>query len=248
MVKELFEKGGYEIRHLDSTNNKQERTSTLEWFRNKPDAILTSVGILTTGFDEPTVQSIVLNRATRSLTLYHQMIGRGSRRLPKKSQFDIIDLGDNARRLGMWQEYIDWKEIFINPWKYIEFLNQKEQEMNETPPYRIPDEIREHFPHTTEFEYNIVAAYEACITRGIATTGVVDKCQQHHLKIILDNAGGDLFKAFDLLMLLDEEIQFRLRVYTSCMAKTTNNYFSWLYENYIKQLKSKIRVSTKVFD
>lgn len=142
VVKDLFEKAGYEIRHLDSTHNKQERKETLKWFRTKPDAILTSVGILTTGFDEPTVESIVLNRATRSLTLYHQMIGRGSRRLKNKSHFNIIDLGDNARRLGLWQEYIDWNEIFVNPWKYIEYLNQKEQEMNETPLYRIPDHVR----------------------------------------------------------------------------------------------------------
>jgi superfamily II DNA or RNA helicase len=30
------------------------------------NAILTSVGILTTGFDEPTVDTIILNRATKS--------------------------------------------------------------------------------------------------------------------------------------------------------------------------------------
>jgi type I site-specific restriction endonuclease len=56
----------------------------LQWLKETPDAIVTSVGILTTGFDEPTVECIILNRATRSLTLYHQMIGRGSRRLPTK--------------------------------------------------------------------------------------------------------------------------------------------------------------------
>jgi superfamily II DNA or RNA helicase len=52
----------------------------------KTDAILTSVGI-PTGFDEPTVDTIILNRATKSLTLYYQMIGRGSRKLPNKDMF-----------------------------------------------------------------------------------------------------------------------------------------------------------------
>jgi superfamily II DNA or RNA helicase len=248
MVKELFDKAGYEVRHLDSTHNKHERNTTLQWFRDKPDAILTSVGILTTGFDEPTVESIVLNRATRSLTLYHQMIGRGSRRLENKNHFNIIDLGDNARRLGLWQEYIDWNEIFINPWKYIEYLNQKEQEMNETPMYRMPDEIKEEFPNTEEFEYDIVGHYDACINRGVSTTSVIDDCMEHHLKIILDNADGDLFKGFDLLVLLDQEIQFRLKLYTSCMAKTTSNYFNWLYDSYVKKLKTRLRVSTHVID
>lgn len=71
-VDALFSNAGYEIRHLDNTANKKERQEILEWFRDTPDAILTSVSILTTGFDEPTVESIILNRATKSLTLYFQ--------------------------------------------------------------------------------------------------------------------------------------------------------------------------------
>ncbi len=250
IVKELFLKAGYEVKHLDSTNNKVERKATLDWFHSKPDAILTSVGILTTGFDEPTVQSIILNRATRSLTLYHQMIGRGSRRLPNKSEFNIIDLGDNARRLGLWQEYIDWGEIFVNPWKYIEYLNHKEQEMNAVPLYRIPDDVKEQFPNTDydAFEFNVIEKYEACINRGFSTTSVIDDCQKYHLNIILENADDDLFKAIELLPLLDDEIKFRLQLYCSCMSKTTPNYFSWLYEDYIKKLKSKIRQNTKIIE
>ncbi|MBC71403.1 MAG: DEAD/DEAH box helicase, partial [Muricauda sp.] len=76
-VYETFKKAGYNVRHLDNKNTATERKDILEWFAETPDAILTSVSILTTGFDEPTVESIILNRATRSLTLYFQMIGRG---------------------------------------------------------------------------------------------------------------------------------------------------------------------------
>jgi superfamily II DNA or RNA helicase len=52
---------GYPIRHLDNTSSTEERKDILQWFKT-PDAILTSVGILTTGFDEPTVDTIILNR------------------------------------------------------------------------------------------------------------------------------------------------------------------------------------------
>lgn len=100
VVENFFKLHQIPIRHLDSTSNKQDRKEVLQWLKETPDAIVTSVGILTTGFDEPTVETIILNRATRSLTLYHQMIGRGSRRLPNKSEFTIIDLGNNAKRLG----------------------------------------------------------------------------------------------------------------------------------------------------
>ena len=78
-VYDLFKSAGYPVAHLDNTASKKERTQILKWFKETPNAILTSVSILTTGFDEPTVEAIILNRATKSLTLYYQMIGRGSR-------------------------------------------------------------------------------------------------------------------------------------------------------------------------
>ena len=78
-VYEAFKKAGYPIAHLDNTNTRKERDFILTWFKKTPNAIITSVSILTTGFDEPTIESIILNRATKSLTLYYQMIGRGSR-------------------------------------------------------------------------------------------------------------------------------------------------------------------------
>ena len=87
-VYEIFKRAGYKVNYIDNTNTKEERKSVLKWFKNTPDAILTSVGILTTGFDEPTIESIIINRATKSLALYFQMIGRGSRVIPGKKEFD----------------------------------------------------------------------------------------------------------------------------------------------------------------
>jgi superfamily II DNA or RNA helicase len=69
-VYETFREAGYAIRHLDNTSNNEERKFYTG--SSTPDAILTSVGILTTGFDEPTVETIILNRATKSLTLYYK--------------------------------------------------------------------------------------------------------------------------------------------------------------------------------
>src|SRR5438477_377027 len=70
MVCEAFKKKNYPVKHLDSTFSDTERRETLDWFHNTKDAILTSVSILTHGFDEPDVETIMLNRATKSLTLY----------------------------------------------------------------------------------------------------------------------------------------------------------------------------------
>ena len=70
IVYDTFKKAGYNIRHLDNTATKKQRSEILSWFNKTDNAILTSVSILTTGFDEPSVKSIMINRATKSLTLY----------------------------------------------------------------------------------------------------------------------------------------------------------------------------------
>ena len=120
-VYDLFRSAGYQVAHLDNTASKKERTLILEWFKKTPNAILTSVSILTTGFDEPTVESIILNRATKSLTLYYQMIGRGSRILKNKNSFDVIDLGNNFHRFGPWgSTNLDWQRIFKYPNYYLD--------------------------------------------------------------------------------------------------------------------------------
>jgi hypothetical protein len=36
------------------------------------------------------------------------MIGRGSRKLANKDTFNVIDLGNNAARFGLWSEPVNW--------------------------------------------------------------------------------------------------------------------------------------------
>ena len=116
----MFRQAGLPIKHLDNTATKKQRAEIIQWFKETPDAILTSVSILTTGFDEPTIDTIILNRATKSLTLYYQMIGRGSRILNDKSTFNVIDLGNNTHRFGPWGADLDWQTIFKSPDYFVD--------------------------------------------------------------------------------------------------------------------------------
>jgi type I site-specific restriction endonuclease len=59
-------------------------------------------------FDEP-VETIILNRTTKSLTLYYQMIGRGSKNY-NKDTFSVIDLG-TMQRFGLWSEPVNWRHL-----------------------------------------------------------------------------------------------------------------------------------------
>ena len=123
------------------------------------DAILTSVSILTTGFDEPTVESIILNRATRSLTLYFQMSGRGSRVLPGKKEFNVIDLGNNIARFGQWQEPIDWQEIFHFPDFYLENI-KNDEDIERDFIYEMPDELKAKFNKSSNINFDIKEEYK----------------------------------------------------------------------------------------
>ena len=57
-------------------------------------------GILTTGFDYPELEAVVMARPTRSLALWYQVVGRGIRPHPEKRDTMVIDLGGNLSQFG----------------------------------------------------------------------------------------------------------------------------------------------------
>jgi superfamily II DNA or RNA helicase len=234
-VNNLFTEAGYEIRHLDNTNTEQERKEILNWFRNKPDAILTSVGILTTGFDEPTVESIIINRATKSLTLYHQMIGRGSRVLPNKNSFKIIDLGNNAARFGLWDAQINWHDIFRSPDFYLESL-WDDKEIEKQFVYKMSSELRAKFAKSENIYFCIKAEYFLATKQGLRPIVALEKSIEQHAQICAENS-NDFEEALDLSKLLDEDIDYRTKKYSYCICKSTDNYVKWLQDEYRRKLR-----------
>ena len=114
-VTELFQNAGHPARSVDG--NSTDRIEIFKWFKETPGAILCNVGIATTGFDEPSVKSVILNFCTKSLAKYLQCIGRGSRPHSGKSDFTIIDLGDNYLDFGLWESEQDWYVMFHFPSK-----------------------------------------------------------------------------------------------------------------------------------
>lgn len=241
-VYELFKNAGYPIKHLDSTFSSKDRFNTLEWFRNTPGAILSSVGILTTGFDEPSVEAIILNRATRSLTLYHQMIGRGSRITRTKSSFVIIDLGNNVQRLGLWQDFINWEEIFNFPEKYFERIQERDENLlidyNYERSAALKELLSNYDPETDDFEMKKV--YNELVASGKRPKTAIDLSIQNHANQIFKNT-DDYYDALDIIDLLAEEIEYRNRIYCSCLHNATDSYALWLIDTYVRKLKNEVR-------
>ena len=111
------ELGAGRIYAVHSKQSPQERAALIDQFTQSKDGILVNCGIATTGFDCPDIEVVVINRATKSVALWLQMVGRASRRTEQKEAFTILDFGENVTRLGFWQEPRDWAQIFLHPKK-----------------------------------------------------------------------------------------------------------------------------------
>lgn len=109
-----FNEAGISAVHLDGNTPKAERERILKAFSRGLFKVLCNVDVLTTGFDEWTIETVIVNRSTLSLPLWLQMGGRGSRITPEplqgkagylqKSHFNLIDMGGNVFKLGFWEQ------------------------------------------------------------------------------------------------------------------------------------------------
>lgn len=80
--------------------DKREREQTVSRFRAGEIRVLFNVRVLSTGFDYTGIDCIVLGISTASIALYYQIIGRGTRIDPDKTDCLICDLGGNVSRFG----------------------------------------------------------------------------------------------------------------------------------------------------
>jgi len=77
---------------------KHERANILAKFKRRELKYLVNVSVLTTGFDAPHVDLIALLRATESIGLMKQIIGRGLRICEGKQDCLILDYAENIDR------------------------------------------------------------------------------------------------------------------------------------------------------
>lgn len=231
----VFKRAGYNVRHLDNTNTKQERKEILKWFKNTPDGILTSVSILTTGFDEPSVETVILNRATRSLTLYFQMIGRGSRIFGDKKTFMVLDLGNNAIRFGPWNQPVDWQHIFKYPDLYLENI-RNDEDIERDFVYVMPDVVKARFKGAKMTDFDIKQVYKEVIQEGQKSIVAIERSIEQHSQMCIESS-EDVFEARALTKLLQDDIAYRIKQYSYCIMNSTQNYKDWLMEEYNRKLR-----------
>ena len=76
-----------------------QRDRIIEAFKAQQYRYLVNVAVLTTGFDAPHVDLIAILRPTESVSLYQQIVGRGLRLAPGKTDCLILDYAANPHDL-----------------------------------------------------------------------------------------------------------------------------------------------------
>jgi superfamily II DNA or RNA helicase len=105
---------------------EEEKRSILDSFRRGEISCLCNCQLLTEGFDEPSIDGIILARPTRSKSLFIQMIGRGLRNSPGKFNCKIIDIVDNHRNLSNFSHILEDNGINgIDEFKGIKDLRER---------------------------------------------------------------------------------------------------------------------------
>ena len=95
---EAFRTEGVDAVALSGKTPLEERRESLRKFHDREIEIICNCQLLTEGFDEPAIDCIILARPTKSSVLYTQMIGRGTRTFPGKTDCMILDMADIAGR------------------------------------------------------------------------------------------------------------------------------------------------------
>jgi DNA repair protein RadD len=92
------------------TTPGKERGQIIRDFKSGATQTVFNVGCLTTGFDHPALDCIILLRPVRSPILYQQMLGRLTRPAPGKTHGTVIDLTGSCKSLGSIESF----EVFLN--------------------------------------------------------------------------------------------------------------------------------------
>lgn len=88
--------GGEPAALLTAETADAERDKLVVAFKQQQLKFLVNVAVLTTGFDAPHLDLIAILRPTASVSLFQQMVGRGLRLFPGKTECLIIDYAANG--------------------------------------------------------------------------------------------------------------------------------------------------------
>ncbi len=124
----MFSAEGLIARALSGATPMDERAEALLAFSRGEIQILTNCALFTEGFDEPSIDCILMCRPTKSKAFYTQCVGRGTRRYPGKLDCTVIDFCDNRHDICGLPELLGWdKNQLENGESVVEIMLSSEE-------------------------------------------------------------------------------------------------------------------------
>lgn len=99
---------------ITSETPRALRRRWINAFRVKEIQFLCNYGVLTTGFDAPQIEAVVIARPTGSVLLYEQMVGRGMRGLENggTEECEVVDVVDVIQQFGDQMSYDRYAQLW----------------------------------------------------------------------------------------------------------------------------------------
>lgn len=104
---EEFVKNGVRAQYLlsktmpdETLHMTDDRRVVLDNFENGDTMVLVNVDILGVGYDNPNIETVILDIATESYPNYSQKAARGGRPRPGKKSYTLLDFGENVQKFG----------------------------------------------------------------------------------------------------------------------------------------------------
>lgn len=102
---------------ITGADKKKDREEKVSKFKSWEYTVALNFGTMTTWFDYPALDTVVIWRPTKSVALYYQMLGRVLRQYPDKD-WRIVDMCDNVDRMWQVENY-----KLVDPWGWNRYLH-----------------------------------------------------------------------------------------------------------------------------
>ena len=103
-IVQQFMEAGIPAKHCDADTPDDLRNDIIFELENDKIKIICNVGIYGTGVDIPSLGCVMMARPTKSVNLYLQQAGRGTRKVDGKNDFILLDFAGNVFRHGFINE------------------------------------------------------------------------------------------------------------------------------------------------
>jgi len=160
---EMFMGNGIEAKALSGGTKEEERAEALRAFSRGEIRILTNCALFTEGFDEPSIECVLMCRPTKSSALYTQCVGRGTRRHPGKTDCVVIDFCDNRHDICSLPELLGWDsnrmqdgKSVIETLKEPEKKPEEEEEKKEEKKKKIGEQLSFCLPPVSIAEFDLL--------------------------------------------------------------------------------------------